>query len=77
MKNTLKGINSSLDKAEDWTNNLEDKVAENTQSKQQKQEDGSEKSGRGVHFPLHMGKTPSWSTEEQSEQPTVPQCLWR
>ena len=36
MKNTLEGINSRVDEAEDWVNNLENKVAENTQLKQQK-----------------------------------------
>ena len=28
-----------------------------------------------VHFPLHMCKTPSQSSEEQSEQPAVPQHI--
>ena len=28
------------------------------------EEDGSEIGGSGVHFPLHMGETPSQSTEE-------------
>ena len=32
MKATLEGINSRLDKAENWISDLEDKVAENTQS---------------------------------------------
>ena len=36
MKNTLDGINSRLDKAEDQISNLEDNVAENTQSEEQK-----------------------------------------
>ena len=35
MKNTVRGINW-LDEAEDQTSDLEDKVAENTQSEQQK-----------------------------------------
>ena len=37
MKTILEGINTSLDKAEDWLSNVEDKVAENTQSEQQKE----------------------------------------
>ena len=36
MKSTLEGINSRLDEAEDWINHLEDKIAENIQSEQQK-----------------------------------------
>ena len=39
--------------------------------------DDGEIGGSGIHFPLHMGETPSWSMEEQSEQPTAPQHLWR
>ena len=39
--------------------------------------DGSEIGGSRIHLPLHRGETPSQSTEEQSEQPTVPQHLWR
>ena len=31
MKNTLEGINSRLDEAEDQTRDLKDKVAENSQ----------------------------------------------
>ena len=37
--------------------------------------DGSEIGGSRAHYPLHMGETPSRSTEEQSEQPTAPQRL--
>ena len=37
MKNTLQGINSRRDEAEDQNNDLEDKEAENTQSEQQKE----------------------------------------
>ena len=37
--------------------------------------DGGEIDGSRVYFPLHMGETPSQSTEEQSEQPTVPQHI--
>ena len=40
-------------------------------------QDGGEIGGSRVHFSLHMGETPSQYTEEQSEQPTVAQCLWR
>ena len=28
--------------------------------------------GSGVHFPLHMGETPTQSTEEQRQQPVYP-----
>ena len=47
MKNTLERINSRIDEAENGISNLEDKIAENTQSEQpqekeiQKQEDSS------------------------------------
>ena len=41
------------------------------------EEDGGEIYGSGVHFPLPMGETPSWYSEEQSEQPTVSQHIWR
>ena len=34
-KNILEGMNSRLDGTEDWTSNLEGKVAENTQLEQQ------------------------------------------
>ena len=37
MKNTLEGINSRLDEAEDWMSDMEDKVTGNTQSEQQKE----------------------------------------
>ena len=37
MKTTLKGINCRLDEAEDQNSNLEDKVAENIQSEEQKE----------------------------------------
>ena len=43
----------------------------------QDREDGSEISGNGVHFPLQVGGTPSQSSEEQSEQPMVSQCIGR
>lgn len=36
-KNTLEGIDTRLDEAEDWIGNLEDKGAENTQSEQHKE----------------------------------------
>ena len=38
IKNTLEGINSRLDEVQDQINDLEDKVAVNIQSKQQKRE---------------------------------------
>ena len=37
MKNILEGINSRLNKAENQIGNLGDKIAENTQSEQQKE----------------------------------------
>ena len=37
MKNTLEGINSRLDEAEDQISNLDHMVAENLQSEQQKE----------------------------------------
>ena len=40
-----------------------------------KKKDGGKIGGSRVHFPLHLGETPSQSTEEQSEHPTVPQHL--
>ena len=36
MKNILEGTNSRLDEAEDKINNLEDKIAENTQENNNK-----------------------------------------
>ena len=36
------------------------------------EKDGREIGGSRVHFPLHIGETPSQFTEEQIEQPTVP-----
>ena len=36
-------------------------------------EDDGEIGGSRVHFPLHLGETPTQSTEEQREQPTAPQ----
>ena len=39
------------------------------------EEDGGEIAGSRVHFPLHVGETPSQSSEEQREQPTVPQHI--
>ena len=38
-------------------------------------QDGSKIGGSRAHFPLHIGEAPSPSTEEQSEQPIVPQSL--
>ena len=37
----------------------------------EKREDGGKICGSRVHFPLHIGETPSGSSEEQNEQPTV------
>ena len=37
MKNSLEGINSRLEKAEGQTNDVKDKVAENTQWEHQKE----------------------------------------
>ena len=39
--------------------------------------DGGEVGGSGVHFPLSTSGTPSWSSEEQSEQPTESQHIWK
>ena len=39
MKNTLEGINSRLEDAEEQISNLENRVVEITQSKQQKEEE--------------------------------------
>ena len=36
MKNTLEGINSRLDDAEEWISDLEDRIVEITQSEGQK-----------------------------------------
>lgn len=36
IKNTLQGIRSRLEDAEEWIKDLEDKVMENTQAEQQK-----------------------------------------
>ena len=41
MKNTLKGINSRKDEAENQIGNLEDKEAENGQSKSKKSKESS------------------------------------
>ena len=43
----------------------------------EKNEYGSKVGGNRVHFPLCTSETPSQSSEEQSEQPTVSQHLWR
>ena len=40
-------------------------------------EDGGKIGGSRVNFPLHLGETPTHSTEEQSEQPKAAQRLWR
>ena len=37
INNTLEGINSRLDEAENWISDLEDNRAENTQSERQKE----------------------------------------
>ena len=37
MKNTLEGINITLDEAEDWIGDLEDRIAKNTQLEQHKE----------------------------------------
>ena len=47
---------------------------ENKKHKGRKKDEG-EIDGSRVHFPLHIGERPSLSTEEQSEQLTVPQHL--
>ena len=40
-------------------------------------EDGGEIGGSRVNFPLHLGETPTHSTEKQSEQPKAAQRLRR
>ena len=39
MKNALGGLNSRLDDTEKWINNLEDRVLEITQAKQEKEKE--------------------------------------
>ena len=41
------------------------------------QEQGTKIGRSRIHCPLLMGETLSWSSEEQSEQPTVSQNIWR
>ena len=41
------------------------------------EEDGGEIGGSRVYFSLCTGETPSWSSEEQSQQSTVSQHIWR
>ena len=38
-------------------------------------EDGGKIGGSRVNFPLHLGETPTHSTEKQSEQPKAAQRL--
>ena len=38
-------------------------------------EDGGEIGGSRVNFPLHLGETPTHSTEKQSKQPKAAQRL--
>ena len=57
------------------TNEKEDMTVQNLRTWFWRRKDGGEIGGSRVHFPLHTGKTPSRSTEEQSEQPTAPQRL--
>ena len=49
----------------------------NIRKKIRRREDGGEIGGSGVNFPLHLGETPTHSTEEQSEQPKAAQRLGR
>ena len=49
MKYTLEGISNRLDEAEDWISDVEDKVAENTQSKKQKEKKNNEEGPLGQH----------------------------
>lgn len=43
IKNSLEGIDSRLEEAENWINDLEDKVAENAQLEQWKKEKKNQK----------------------------------
>ena len=45
MKNTIKGTNSTLDYAEEWISDMEDKIVKITQLQQQR-----EKNNTVVHF---------------------------
>ena len=51
------------------------KLDSSDKKKNKEKKDGGEIGGSRVNFPLYIGETPTQSTEEQSEQPTVPQCL--
>ena len=71
MKNTLEGINSRVDEAEDWVNNLENKVAENTQLKQQKKKKipPNEDSLMGLWDNLNCTNIPiTWCQKDKREQ---------
>ena len=50
-------------------------IGEFIKTTEYEREDGSEKGGSGVNFPLHLGETPTHSTEKQSEQPKAAQRL--
>ena len=82
MKNTIEGINSRLEYAEEWTSDLEDKVVEITQSEQQKEKRlKNEDSLRDLwnkikHTNIHMvrvqeGKEREKTTENLSEEITA------
>ena len=53
------------------------KLDSSDKKKNKEKKDGGEIGGSRVNFPLYIGETPTQSTEEQSEQPTVPQRLRR
>ena len=41
----------------------------------EEREDGGEIGVSGINFPMHLGETPTHSTEKQSKQPKAAQCL--
>ena len=86
IKQNIQGINGDRKETRTQINDLEQKEGINIQPEHNEDtriqkynvfgtKDGNEVGGNGVHFPLHMGETPSQSTKEQREQPTVPQHL--
>ena len=67
MKNTLEGINSRLDEGKDQIN-LKDKVAENTQSEQQKENNLNEDSLRELWDNMKSNNTCITGIPEREER---------
>ena len=67
MKNTLEGINSRLDEGKDQIN-LKDKVAENTQSEQQKENNLNEDSSRELWDNMKSNNTCIIGIPEREER---------